>query len=131
MRTGRAFPSRPTNSHRIVAAGVGSVAWTPWGTTIKREIDPADWAGTVTAYLEVHGMTGVATYPLRARIYNETAAAAVGGSEATTIATSKTRARSGPFSFTASDNTYRVEFGGDAGATYTLYDAVVLVDVTA
>lgn len=104
-------------------------SFTAWGE-IQRQIDPADWvaAATPTIYLEVHGKTSDAAKALYAQLRNVTTGLVV-SPVMSTIATSKTRVRSAAFSLTAGANLYQVEFGGYAGATYTLYDAVLIVDV--
>lgn len=115
------------------SGGLVPLILTPVYTTwvdLERELDPADWDGTVAAYLEVHGKTGDAGFALKARVYNVTLASPVAGSDISDNPTSETRIRSGAFSLDAGPNSYRVEFGGLVGATYTLYDAVLILEVT-
>lgn len=96
---------------------------------LTRQLNPADWNGTVTVILEVHGKTNSALNPLLVRLYNVSNSAVVSGSAISSTATSKTRLRSSAFSLAAGDNVYRVEYGGGIGGTFTMYDAVLIVDV--
>lgn len=105
-----------------------SPTYTTWAGLI-REIDPADWDGTVTAYLEVHAKTSNASFAVFARLYNVTDAVEVSGSEITSTSTSEVRIRSGALTLAAGLKEYRVEFGGFTGATFTLYDAVLILEV--
>ncbi len=98
--------------------------------SIQRELDPADWDGTVDVILEVHGKTSIAGDPLKARLYNVTDAAAVTGSDISSAATAVTRVRSGTFSLATGTKVYEVQYGGAVGASYTLEDAVLIDDVT-
>lgn len=107
-----------------------SPVYTPWGSTIERLINPSDWGGAATAVLEVHGKTSDSGFSFFARLYNVTTSTAVSGSEISSNPTSKTRLRSSAFSFAAGDNVYRVEFGGPIGATYTMYDAVLISEIS-
>lgn len=96
--------------------------------SLRREINPADWDGTVTGYLEVHGYPNGGTF--KARLYNVTDAAAVSGSDVTSTTTSPTRLRSGSFSFASGTKVYEVQYGGDPGQEYHNTDAVLVVDVS-
>jgi hypothetical protein len=98
--------------------------------SLTRSLDPGDWDGTVTAYLEVHGFTDDSGNPLLARLYNVTDASAVSGSEISSAAVSNTRARSSSFSLASGSKVYRVEYGGLEGGSFNLEDAVLIVDVT-
>lgn len=119
------------NRRRFIGPLSAPLRWTAWGNTITRSEDPTHWAGTVTVKLEVHGKTSDAALPIRARLFNETTSTAIGPSEVSSTATSNTRVRSSSFSFQAGENVYHVEFGGKAGATYTLHDAALIVDTVA
>lgn len=83
------------------------------------EIDPADWGGTVTAYLEIHAKSSHGSHPFHVQLYNDTTASVVAGSHFTISATANTRGRSGPFSLAAGPNIYRVQYGGESGFTFT------------
>lgn len=96
--------------------------------SLRREIDPSDWDGTVTAYLEVHGYPNGGTF--KARLYNVTDAAAVTGSDVTSTTTSPTRLRSSSFSFASGTKVYEVQYGGDPGNEYHNVDATLIVDVS-
>lgn len=107
-----------------------AVVYAIWAD-IRREIDPADWAGTpILVHLEVHG-EGPDPHALdpdalfRAHLFNETTNAIVENSELSGSAITKTRLRSAAFSFAAGANVYHVEFAVD----YTMFDAVLIVDV--
>ncbi len=124
-RTGRGFPSRPTAFLRPKALGGAAGFTSDWG--IVRLIADTEYTGTVTVFLEIHGKTSDVTKPLVAYLKDITSGAIIVGSLATTAATTKTRARSAAFSFDTGSNVYGVDFGGNGGATHTLYDAVLRV----
>ncbi len=93
---------------------------------IQRSLNPANYTGTVTAYLEVHMFTQTGS-TMTARLRNVTTNTVLGGSSCTTSSTTETRVRSTGFSLDSGDNTYEVDFGGDTGGFYTLLDAVLIL----
>ncbi len=97
-----------------------------WGP-IQRSLNPADYGTTVTAYLEVHLKTSSAASPVTAYLKNVTTSLIVGGSSLTTASTTRLRVRSSGFTLDSGINTYEVEYGGASGATYTPYDAVLIL----
>ncbi len=138
-RTGRAFPSQPsTGTHAAhgqviqrLALTSGSAVTTSWGNGgvgLQRQIDPAvDYPGsTVTAYLEVHGKTSDAAHTFQAVLKNVTTGIVQGGS-VSTLSTAMIRMRSAGFVLASGSNIYEVNFGGTLGATYTIYDAALIV----
>lgn len=95
---------------------------------IQRQLNPDDFGGT-TFYLEVHGKTSSGASPMTAQLYNVTDSVYISGSSVSTSSTSKVRIRGTGFSLVAGNKIYEVRYGGNPGATYTLYDAVLLVEV--
>ncbi len=135
-RTGRAFPSQPsTGTHaahaqvtqRLAAPSVTFL--TGAGQFIQRSLNPANYIGTVNCYLEVHMFSGTGT-AMTARLRNVTIGVPIGLSSVSTTSTTLVRVRSGPFSLDTGDNIYEVDIGGNAGGTYTILDAVVIVTMT-
>lgn len=117
---------------RLIGALTSTLVW--FDMDHERQIDPADWDGTVEAILEIHAKTDDGNKPFLARLYNDTLNAAVSGSNVSISATSNTRGRSSAFSLASGANIYHIQYGGVAGATYTpdpYSHAVLLIDVAA
>ena len=94
-----------------------TIQWTQFGNTF-RLLNPANWDGTVTMYLECHGITANAAKPIYARLYNVTTGAEVSNSRVTntevTATDKEVRFRSViSFSLAGGENVYRVDFGGE------------------
>lgn len=94
---------------------------------IQRSINVADWSGTLTFFLEVHGFTSDAAQPLIARLKNVDDGLPIAGSEVSITSLTSVRTRSGSFSLTG-DHIYEVEYGGLAGFDYTMEDAVLIMN---
>jgi hypothetical protein len=105
----------------VVLAGAGSVEWIDF-EPYNHLFDDGDWPDHEFG-LEAQGHTSDVAKPLYIRLYNKTLAAEVSGTEFTIAATTKTRGRSSNFALDSGSNEYTVQFGGEAGATYTLYRA--------
>lgn len=109
----------------ITAAAGTAPTYTEFG--IQRSLNPADFGGSPTVYLEVHmkASAGIAY----ARLYNVTDGAEVASSEVNTSSTTVVRVRSSALALAAGDKVYRVDFGGVAGTgTFTIYDAIVVIE---
>ncbi len=124
-RTGRGFPSHIPKFIARFAQSAQTISFTSGATFIQRSLNPANYTGTVTAYLEVHGQTSGPGFT--AHLQNITLGAPVSDAVVNLANTTKTRARSGAFSLDAGENVYEVEWGGAVGGLYTLYDAVVIL----
>ncbi len=131
-RTGRGFPTHPqilgtraVQTRAVTAATFSFLAFGADGSSvgIRHSLNPASYAGTVTAYLEIQGYTSSPT--LTARLYNATLAAPVPGATVSLTSTTLIRAISLGFSLDTGDNTYEVQYGGVSGGFYTLKDAVL------
>lgn len=102
-----------------------AVQWTQFGVVL-RDINSADYPGA-TFTLEVMLKTSDSGFPAHARVYNVTDDVTLDGvSEATTTSLTPDRVRSTAFTLSG-DKVYRIDFGGAVGATYTCYDAVLIV----
>lgn len=127
-RTGRSFPTHPIilGALQAKAKVAGTTTFLDFGNAaLQRILNPSNYAGTVMAYLEVHGFTDGTSFS--ARLYNVTLAAPVSGGTVTLTATTMTRYRSAGFSLDTGDNTYKVQFGGVSGGVYRLFDAALIL----
>lgn len=130
-------PPRPRYDPRLVTDLIGAsqggalalpsplsavASWTTFGVVTRRHVAVTG----ETYYLEVVLKSSSASFPVSARLFNITDNVAVSNSTLQTFATSPTRLRSGPLVLTG-DKSYRIEFTGPIGATYTIYSGDLVI----
>lgn len=132
IAAGTGFTGTPGTASLVLTTFAPNALVTEWQAyrSIEREIDIGDFAGTVTAYIEVHGYTSNASFPYKARLYNKTNSVAIAGSEISSATLTPVRLRSAGFSLSAGLKEYEIQYGGSAGADYTTIDAVLILEVT-
>lgn len=107
----------------------GELGFSDFGFVV-RSINVADYELGVVFYLEATMQTDNALQQAEVVLVNVTASNSdVPGSKITTTSTTPDRVRSSSFGLVGS-NEYKVQIGGQTGATYTIYEAQVIADWT-
>lgn len=109
----------------VVLGETGEILYTTFGP-ILRDLDPADFPIGTKFYFEASFGLGGFSGTARVRLYNITLAAEVVDSPLSTSVFGVVTLRSPEITLASGPNTYRTEWGGAIGNTYSIFSADVV-----